>query len=137
MFNLPPFDVIKTEVTSFVLHGLSFHLIISVPVFYTIFPALLLLFFQYNILLGDVYQVTFYPFYHSLVSAGNQIEVGDKVLELLEGTVPRPQRRHLPPTPGVLISPTPPPKPKRATGTSTIPNKVNMSFYRPYIHIIL
>ncbi|KAI8771692.1 CAunnamed protein product [Biomphalaria glabrata] len=48
---------------------------------------------------------------------GNQIEIGDKILELLsDGMMNKPQRRHLPPTPGVTIHPTPPPKPQRTLG---------------------
>ncbi|BFZ10978.1 hypothetical protein BsWGS_14017 [Bradybaena similaris] len=46
---------------------------------------------------------------------GSQIEVGDKVFELLDGTSGKHQRRHLPPTPGVPILPTPPPKPQRVS----------------------
>ncbi|XP_046581590.1 LOW QUALITY PROTEIN: uncharacterized protein LOC124289041 [Haliotis rubra] len=47
----------------------------------------------------------------NLVS-GVQIEIGDKVIQYMEGPVPRP-RRHLPPTPGVHVRATPPPKPTR------------------------
>ncbi|XP_067683958.1 uncharacterized protein [Haliotis asinina] len=43
---------------------------------------------------------------------GVQIEIGDKVIQYMEGPVPRP-RRHLPPTPGVHVRATPPPKPTR------------------------
>ncbi|XP_005106420.2 uncharacterized protein LOC101851290 [Aplysia californica] len=50
---------------------------------------------------------------------GNKVEVGDKVLELVEGSAPKPGRRHLPPTPGVPILPTPPPKPQR-TAAKTV-----------------
>ncbi|CAL1542744.1 unnamed protein product, partial [Lymnaea stagnalis] len=60
---------------------------------------------------------------------GNQLEVGDKVLELLDGTMVKPQRRHLPPTPGVPILPVPPPKPQRAVDGSrtATPDTVNES----------
>ncbi|CAG5118019.1 unnamed protein product [Candidula unifasciata] len=46
---------------------------------------------------------------------GSHIEVGDKVFELLDGALSKHQRRHLPPTPGVPILPTPPPKPQRVS----------------------
>ncbi|XP_059151050.1 uncharacterized protein LOC131937544 isoform X2 [Physella acuta] len=49
---------------------------------------------------------------------GNQIEVGDKILELLDGVAAKPQRRHLPLTPGVPVHPTPPPKPQRSVNGS-------------------
>ncbi|KAH9504799.1 hypothetical protein Btru_061975 [Bulinus truncatus] len=44
------------------------------------------------------------------LSCGNQIEVGDKILELLDDLMTKLQRGHLPPTPGVPIHPTPLPK---------------------------
>ncbi|XP_071081832.1 uncharacterized protein [Haliotis cracherodii] len=43
---------------------------------------------------------------------GMQIEIGDKVIQYMEGPVPR-TRRHLPPTPGVHVKASPPPKPTR------------------------
>ncbi|KAK7102227.1 uncharacterized protein [Littorina saxatilis] len=47
---------------------------------------------------------------------GSLIEIGDKQLEFSDGPLARPRRRCLPPTPGLPISPTPPPKPTRHSG---------------------
>ncbi|KAK6177276.1 hypothetical protein SNE40_015405 [Patella caerulea] len=55
--------------------------------------------------------------------AGSKIEIGDKLLEFIDGPIPR-HRRHLPPTPGVHVRNNPPDKPTRSPEENSSPDKV-------------